>query len=71
VLLGIEAGADLKEIRRAYFRLSKEFHPDRYFGRMLGPYKRRMQKVFSALTVAFEQLGDEAKRADSQRHGGR
>jgi hypothetical protein len=30
-LLGVPVGADPKVVKRAYFKLSKEFHPDRYF----------------------------------------
>ncbi len=68
-LLGVDRAADIKDIRRAYYRLSKEFHPDRYFGRELGRYKRRLQRLFRALTEAFEHLQHEAKR-DSHRSGG-
>src|SRR5207244_3774440 len=57
-LLGMQPGpgCDEKELRRAYFKLSKEFHPDRYFGRQLGPYKARLQLVFTALTEAYDAL---------------
>ena len=55
-LLGVGPGVDKKEMRRVYFRLSKEFHPDRYYGRRLGPYKRKLQQVFAALTDALEEL---------------
>ena len=37
-LLGVPAGANPKVVKRAYFKLSKEFHPDRYFRRQIGPY---------------------------------
>src|SRR5690606_581586 len=37
-LLGVLPTADKKELKRAYFRVSKEFHPDRYYGRDLGPF---------------------------------
>jgi hypothetical protein len=60
-LLELADDSDIKEVRRAYFRLSKEFHPDRYFGRQLGPYKRRLQVVFAALTDAFKRLSEETK----------
>jgi hypothetical protein len=61
-LLGVARGVDPRDVRRAYFRLSKEFHPDRYFGRDLGHYKKRLQEVFLALTEAFERLTAENKR---------
>jgi hypothetical protein len=62
-LLGVERTADLKEIKRAYFRLSKEFHPDRYFGKDLGEYGPKLSKIFQAVKQAFELLSDKDRRA--------
>ena len=39
-ILGVAPDADSKTIKQAYFGLSKQFHPDRYFRRNLGPYAR-------------------------------
>jgi hypothetical protein len=55
-LLGLTPGADKKEIKRAYFKLSKEFHPDRYFGRNIGPYKDQLNRIFQTIKSAFEEL---------------
>jgi hypothetical protein len=57
-LLGVPRGADEHTLRRAYFRLAKEFHPDRYFGRELGRYRSRLEALFGALTDAFHALSD-------------
>lgn len=57
-LLGVPRGADENTLRRAYFRLAKEFHPDRYFGRELGRYRSRLEALFGALTDAFHALSD-------------
>jgi hypothetical protein len=62
-LLEIGHGADKKEIKRAYFRLSKEFHPDRFFNKNIGPYKERLSKIFQSVKAAFELLSDDARRA--------
>src|SRR5687767_2846817 len=35
-LLGCRVGADAKDLKRAYFQLSKDIHPDRYYGKRLG-----------------------------------
>jgi DnaJ-domain-containing protein 1 len=61
-LLGVARTADAKEVKRAYFKLSKEFHPDRYYGKQLGPYKERLTKIFQALKAAFELLSDPERR---------
>ena len=62
-LLGLERGCDKKDIKRAYFKLSKEFHPDRYYGKKLGPYKERLATIFQAVKAAFDLLFDDARRA--------
>jgi tetratricopeptide (TPR) repeat protein len=61
-LLDVPVGADKKEIKRAYFKISKDFHPDRYFGKNLGSYKARLAQVFEAATKAFERLSDDDQR---------
>lgn len=62
-LLEVTRDADKKEIKRAYFKLSKEFHPDRFFGKNIGPYKERLSKIFQSIKAAFELLSDDARRA--------
>jgi DnaJ-like protein len=61
-LLEIGRTTDKKEIKRAYFKLSKELHPDRYFGKNIGPYRERLSKIFQAIKVAYDVLIDDARR---------
>lgn len=61
-LLGVERDADKKDVREAYFRLSKLFHPDTLYGKRLGTYKTKMEVVFRRLTDAYEVLGKSKKR---------
>lgn len=61
-LLGVSPEADRRELRKAYFALSKEFHPDRYFGRELGPFAASLERIFRRLTEAYEMLADPAAR---------
>ena len=61
-LLGLEPTSDLKEIRRAYFRRSKEFHPDRYFNRRTGPYKEKLKQIFAQVSGAYRLLENEDRR---------
>ncbi len=60
--LGVAMDADRKEIRRAYFALSKVFHPDSYFGKNLGPFKAQMEVVFRKITDSYEAIGRPKKR---------
>jgi tetratricopeptide (TPR) repeat protein len=55
-LLGLPSGADARQLKRAYFRLSKEIHPDRYFGQQLGSFAQRLPTVFEAMSRAYARL---------------
>lgn len=69
-VLGVERDADRKEIRHAYFTLSKVFHPDTMFRKRLGSYKAKMESIFQRLTEAYEVLGKKRPRADYDRYLG-
>jgi hypothetical protein len=55
-LLGVSAGADPQSLKRAYFKLSKEIHPDRYYGQRLGSFAHRLSSVFEAMSRAYARL---------------
>lgn len=63
-LLGVAGTADRKQVRAAYFELSKVFHPDTAFRKRLGSYKAKMEAVFNRLTEAYEVLGKTQPRAE-------
>jgi curved DNA-binding protein CbpA len=63
-LLGVKATDDAKTIRRAYFALAKEHHPDRWFRRVLPPLYAKINAIFAAMTTAHTTLTDEASRAE-------
>jgi curved DNA-binding protein CbpA len=67
-LLGVAADADLRTIKRAFFGLSKEFHPDRYFRRQIGSYGPRLARIFKRIALAYELLCDPMARAELERH---
>jgi curved DNA-binding protein CbpA len=66
-LLGVGHGVDAKAIKRAYFQLSKEYHPDRYYGRRIGPYAARLDHIFKKIVEAYELLMDPTTRAELER----
>jgi hypothetical protein len=55
-LLGLPTGADNQALKRAYFRLSKDIHPDRYYGKRLGSFGPRTATVFEAVSRAYATL---------------
>ncbi len=61
-LLGVPRNADSKQIKQAYFQLSKLYHPDSYFRKRLGSYKQRIEEIFKRLTKAYETLSNQQKR---------
>jgi hypothetical protein len=61
-LFGVSEGADTNQLKRAYFRLSKEIHPDRFYGRQLGSFAARMTSLFETVSRTYAHLtGDQAK----------
>ncbi len=61
-LLGVATDAERSEIRKAYFALSKTFHPDSYYGKRLGSFKAQMEVIFRKVTDAYEVIGRQQKR---------
>lgn len=55
-LLGVPKGSPDKDLKRAYFRLSKDIHPDRYYGKKLGSFSTRLASVFEAVARAYAEL---------------
>ena len=69
-LLDVPRDADNKQIKRAYFSLSKVYHPDRYYRANLGDYSVRLEQIFRKLVEAYELLSDPNTRAEIERSMG-
>lgn len=55
-VLGVSAYADETEIKKAYFKMARKFHPD-LFGRHLTPeFKSQIEEVFDYITKAYRFL---------------
>jgi DnaJ domain len=61
-LLGVSETASARELKQAYFQASKEIHPDRYFGKDLGPFGDILEKVFRRFSDAFNELNDPLRK---------
>ncbi|MFN3196176.1 MAG: J domain-containing protein [Chlorobiota bacterium] len=55
-ILGIESSATSAEIKSAYKRLARKYHPD------LHPDNPKIEKIFSEIKEAYDVLGDLDKR---------
>jgi tetratricopeptide (TPR) repeat protein len=66
-ILGVDRTSDARDIKRAYFQLSKRFHPDRYFRRRIGDYLPRLDSIFRHIALAYELLSDPATREELER----
>jgi curved DNA-binding protein CbpA len=62
-LLGLPRRATRSDVRAAFLALAPQFHPDRYFGRSLGPHAAKMQRVFAQLSAAHDVLANDERRA--------
>jgi len=62
-LLGVERGSNDKTLKRAYFKLSKEIHPDRFYGKQLGSFGEKLALVFEAVSRAYAKLTTPEKKA--------
>ena len=61
--LGVQRGADEKEIRQAFRRLARQYHPD------LNPGDEAAERKFKEINEANEVLSDADKRAKYDRYG--
>jgi len=63
-LLHVDRSADKRAVKNAYFEVVNVFHPDRYFGKKLGSFKPKLERVFARLTEAHDTLTRSGPRAE-------
>ncbi len=64
-ILGVPQTVDQKELKKAYRRLARKYHPDLH----QGAKKAGMEKKFQELSEAYEVLGDEETRKKYDQYG--
>jgi tetratricopeptide (TPR) repeat protein len=67
-LLEVDTHADKKAVKSAYFELVNQFHPDRYFGKNLGSFKPRLERLFARVTEAHDVLTRTEARDEYDRY---
>jgi curved DNA-binding protein CbpA len=73
-LLEVAPSADKRAIKARYYEVVNLFHPDRYFGRSLGGFKPKLERIFQRITEAHDVLTRSEARAEydaylSRHHG--
>ncbi|HHW07885.1 MAG TPA: molecular chaperone DnaJ [Clostridia bacterium] len=62
-ILGVPRGATQEEIKKAYRKLARKYHPD------VNPGDKQAEERFKEITEAYEVLSDEQKRAQYDQFG--
>jgi DnaJ-domain-containing protein 1 len=63
--LGLNRQCSTSEARRAYYRLAKEYHPDRFLGSGLSQeMSAKINEMFQFITQAYTVLSDSKNHAD-------
>ena len=65
-LLGIDQGATNDQVQAAFFRMAKQFHPDK-LGSELSDMREASSRLFSRLAEAQLALSDQSKRIEYDR----
>lgn len=67
-LLEVSRRAEKPEIKNAYFERVHRFHTDRFFGKDLGEFRGKLEKIFTALTKAHDTLSRKKSRTEYDRY---
>ncbi len=61
-VLGVAQGADRSAIKKSYFALAKQYHPDHFFD-YPAEVREAASEVFTRVTTAYEGLADDGERS--------
>ncbi|MGV3621132.1 MAG: response regulator [Archangium sp.] len=61
-ILGVQQSATREDIKRAYFALAKEYHPDRHFSSASAETRALAQQIYDLISTAHDTLTDQAER---------
>lgn len=63
-ILGVKRGADANTLKKSFYALSRDFHPDSFAGMRLGTAKGHLDHVFARIQEAYATLSDDNKRGE-------
>ena len=62
-VLGVDKSADASTIKKAYYKLAKQYHPD------VNPGDKEAEKKFKEINEAYAVLSDADKKAKYDQYG--
>ena len=60
-VLGVSDNPTEHEVRTNYYRMAKEFHPDRFFGKASADVKAKVEEIFRQAAKAYDALNTQEK----------
>jgi hypothetical protein len=70
-VLGLPRASSASDVKEAYFRLARRFHPDAHHSASLGDLRDKLEAVFIRLGEAYEVLRDADRRREYEEKLGR
>jgi len=67
-LLALDSSANENEIKKAFFKLSKLYHPDNYFRKNLGAFKSKISAIYGALVEANNLFANKVRAQEYRRN---
>jgi curved DNA-binding protein CbpA len=61
-VLGVSKNASRAEIKKAYFSLAKQYHPDRLYATASAEIRNLADEIFNQISAAHDVLSDDARR---------
>jgi len=63
-LLEVDRNSDSETVKKNYYRLARDFHPDRHFSASDSTVKDKLTAIFDVITAAYSTLKDDSKRKE-------
>ncbi len=61
-ILGLPTTANREDVKRSYFALAKEYHPDKHFGSSSAEVRQLAQQIYDLISTAHDTLADPVER---------
>jgi curved DNA-binding protein CbpA len=63
-MLGVSRNASIAEVKKAYFSLAKQYHPDRLYANASPEVRNLAEELFGLISVAHDVLADSSSRQE-------